>query len=173
MIKCKSPKQRFKLHYFFDIHYWHRWFSVRVEEYAGKDCWFKSWHIFYLTGESLILICIKCILNDTNLNNSFKIHRIKKRKKHFHQCTRGDSNRQPQQLSAGAPAAQLCWVFLLAPANMLHVSIGAHRQVIFVHSSTNLDKNMAKLSIGWSSSTDLHENLSRLFACRANALCRK
>ncbi len=39
---------------------------------------------------------------------------------------------------------------------MLHVSIGAHRQVIFVPSSTNLDKNMAKLPIGWSSSTDLH-----------------
>jgi len=76
---------------------------------------------------------------------------------------------------------------------MLSVSIGAHRQVIFVPSSTNLDKNMAKLSIGWSSSTDLHEidknmaklsigwssstdlheNLYRLFACRANALCRK
>ncbi len=37
---------------------------------------------------------------------------------------------------------------------MLHVSIGAHRQVIFVPSSTNLDKNRAKLSIGWSSSTD-------------------
>jgi hypothetical protein len=32
---------------------------------------------------------------------------------------------------------------------------------------------MAKLPIGWSSSTDLHENLYRLFACRANALCRK
>jgi hypothetical protein len=42
-----------------------------------------------------------------------------------------------------------------------------------VPSSTNLDKNMAKLSIGWSSSTDLHENLYRLFTCRANALCRK
>jgi hypothetical protein len=39
--------------------------------------------------------------------------------------------------------------------------------------STNLDKNMTKLSIGWSSSTNLHENLYRLFACRANALCRK
>ena len=133
--------------------------------------------IFQLTGEHLISICIKCILNDTNLNNSFKIHHIKKRKKHFHQCTRGDSNRLPQQLSAGAPAAQIytqiCWVFLLAPTNMLRVSIGAHRQVIFVPSSTNLDKNMAKLSIGWSSSTDLHENLYRLFACRANALCRK
>jgi hypothetical protein len=57
--------------------------------------------------------------------------------------------------------------------NMLSVSIGANRQVIFEPSSTNLDKNMAKLSIGWSSSTDLHENLYRLFACRANALCRK
>jgi hypothetical protein len=42
-----------------------------------------------------------------------------------------------------------------------------------VPSSTNLDKNMAKLSIGWSSSTDLHENLYHLFPCRANALCRK
>ncbi len=34
------------------------------------------------------------------------------------------------------PAAQIytqiCWVFLLAPTNMLHVSIGAHRQVFFV-----------------------------------------
>jgi hypothetical protein len=49
-------------------------------------------------------------------------------------------------------------VFLLAPTNMLRVSIGAHRQVIFVPSSTNLDKNVAKLSIGWSRSTDLHEN---------------
>ncbi len=48
---------------------------------------------------------------------------------------------------------------------MLRVSIGAPHQVIFVPSSTNLDKNMAKLSIGWSSSTDLHENLYRLFAC--------
>jgi hypothetical protein len=60
-------------------------------------------------------------LNDTNLNNSFKIHHIKKRKKHFHQCTRGDSNRQPQQLSAGAPAAQIY------TPNMLSVSIGAHK----------------------------------------------
>ena len=132
---------------------------------------------FYFSEDFLILICVKCILNYTYLNNSFKIHHIKKRKKHFHQCTRGDSNRLPQQLSAGAPAAQIytqiCWVFLLAPTNMLRVSIGAHRQVIFVPSSTNLDKNMAKLSIGWSSSTDLHENLYRLFACRANALCRK
>ncbi len=137
----------------------------------------SSSDIFYLTVECLILICIKCILSDTNLNNSFKIHHIKKRKKHFHQCTRGDSNRLPQQLSAGALAAQIytqiCWVFLLAPTNMLCVSIGAHRQVIFVPSSTNLDKNMAKLSVGWSSSTYLHENLYRLFACRANALCRK
>ncbi len=133
--------------------------------------------LYYFTGEHLILICIKCILNDTNLNNSFKIHHIKKRKKHFHQCTRVDSNRIPQQLSAGAPAAQIytqiCWVFLLTATNMLHVSIGAHRQVIFVPSSTNLDKNMAKLSIGWSSSKDLHKNLYRLFPCRANALCRK
>ena len=56
---------------------------------------------------------------------------------------------------------------------MLRVSIGAPHQVIFVPSSTNLDKNMAKLPIGWSSSTDLHENLYHLFACRANALCRK
>ncbi len=120
------------------------WFSGKVEEYDDKDCWFKSWHIFYLTGECLILICIKCILNDTNLNNSFKIHHIKKRKKHFHQCTRGDSHHPPQQLSAGAIAAQIytqiCWVFPLAPTNMLRVSIGAHRQVIFVPSSTNLDK---------------------------------
>jgi hypothetical protein len=36
-------------------------------------------------------------------------------------------------------------MFLLVPKNMLHVSNGAHRQVIFVPSSTNLDKNMAKL----------------------------
>jgi hypothetical protein len=56
---------------------------------------------------------------------------------------------------------------------MLRVSIGALRQVIFVPSSTNLDKNMAKLSIGWSSSMDLDANLYRLFACRENALCRK
>ncbi len=56
---------------------------------------------------------------------------------------------------------------------MLRVSIGTHCQVIFVPSSTNLDKNMGKLSIGLSRSTDLNENLYRLFACRANALCRK
>jgi hypothetical protein len=37
----------------------------------------------------------------------------------------------------------------------------------------NLLTNMMKLTTGWSSSTDLHENLYRLFACRANALCRK
>ncbi len=83
----------------------------------------------------------------------------------------------PLEALLSCPAAQIytqiCGVFLLAPTNMLHVSIGAHRQVIFVPSSTNLDKNMLKLSIGWSSSTDLHENLYRLFACRANALCRK
>jgi hypothetical protein len=23
---------------FFDIYYWHGWFSGRVEEYDGKDC---------------------------------------------------------------------------------------------------------------------------------------
>jgi hypothetical protein len=70
---------------------------------------------------------MKCILNDTNLNNSFKIHHIKKGKKHFR---RGDSNRLPQQqLSAGAQQykfthkyvecfywrPQICCVFLLAP----------------------------------------------------------
>jgi hypothetical protein len=54
--------------------------------------------IFYFSGESLILICIKFILNDTNLNNSFKIHHFKKKKKHFHHCTLGDLNRLPQQL---------------------------------------------------------------------------
>jgi hypothetical protein len=53
---------------------------------------------FYFSGECLILICIKCILNDTNLNNSFKIHHFKKKKEHFHHCTRGDLNRLPQQL---------------------------------------------------------------------------
>ncbi len=46
-------------------------------------------------------------------------------------------------------------------------------EVYFWPSSTNLDINMRKVSIGWSSSTDLHANLYRLFACRANALCRK
>ncbi len=40
----------------------------------------------------------KCILNDTNLNNSFKIHHFKKKKKNFHHCTLGDLNRLPQQL---------------------------------------------------------------------------
>jgi hypothetical protein len=62
---------------------------------------------FYFSGECLILICIECILNDTNLNNSFKIHHFEKKKKHFHHCNRGDLDRLPQQLSAGAPAAQI------------------------------------------------------------------
>ncbi len=30
-------------------------------------------------------------MNDTNFNNSSKIHHFKKRKKHFHHCTREDS----------------------------------------------------------------------------------
>ena len=54
--------------------------------------------IFYFSGECLILICIKCILNDTNLNNSFEIHHFKKKEKHFHHCTLGVLNRLPQQL---------------------------------------------------------------------------
>ncbi len=75
---------------------------------------------FYFLGESLILICIKGIFNDTNLNNSFKIHHFKKRKPHFHHCTPGDSNRLPQQLSAGAPAAAA----QIFHTNMLSLSIG-------------------------------------------------
>ncbi len=43
----------------------------------------SSPNIFYFSGECFILICIKCILNDTNLNNSFKIHHFKKKKNIF------------------------------------------------------------------------------------------
>ncbi len=32
---------------------------------------------------------------------------------------------------------------------------------------------VTKLSVGCSSSTNFHENMYRLFACRVNALCRK
>ena len=58
---------------------------------------------------------------------------------------------------------------------LYHVELpnSAARGAAVMSSSTNFDKNMTKLSIGWSSSTDLHENLYQLFACRANALCRK
>ncbi len=103
----------------------------------------QTYFSFYRRMFKKILIGIKSILNETNLNNSFKIHHFKKRKKHFYHCTCGDLNRLPQQLSAGAPAAQIftqiCSVFLLVRRGSTHV---------------------------------LHENINCLFACRANALCR-
>ncbi len=85
-------------YFFFACHYLHGWYSGRVEECEGKDPGSSPDIFFYFSGECLILICIKCILNDTNFNNSFKIHHFKKKKKHFHHCTRGDLNRLPQQL---------------------------------------------------------------------------
>jgi hypothetical protein len=59
---------------------------------------------------------MKCILNDTNLNDSFKIHHFKKKEKHFHHCTRGNLNRLPQQLEpqqhkfSHIHAKSFCWL---------------------------------------------------------------
>ncbi len=58
MIKCKSPKQRIKLLYFFVLHYLHGWYRGRVEECDGKDhCSIPD--INFFSGECLILICIE------------------------------------------------------------------------------------------------------------------
>ncbi len=59
--------------------------------------------IFYFSGECLILICNQCILNDTNLNNSFKIHHFKKNKKH----SLYQGRFEPSTPAVGAPAAQI------------------------------------------------------------------
>ncbi len=80
MIKCKSPKQRFKFLYFFTYITCMGGTVVEKKKVMAKIAGSSPDIFCYFTGEGFILICIKCILNDTNLNNSFKIHHFKKRK---------------------------------------------------------------------------------------------